>query len=245
MLRDLLGTELPIIQAPMAGVQVSGLAIAVCKAGGLGSLPCAMLGLDAVRKELAAIEAATDRPYNVNFFCHAPPVPSAQREAAWRAALAPYYREFGIDAGSVPSGPGRRPFSAEVAERVAEFAPPVVSFHFGLPSAALLARVKRWGARVLSSATTVEEARSPNLSSCRVTEKPGAPGSTRKQLIPRVPAPPVRAQTTITPARSPLVIHCFSPVSTQPSASRSARVTMAPGSLPAPVSLNANEPATY
>ncbi|HEX5513600.1 MAG TPA: nitronate monooxygenase, partial [Gammaproteobacteria bacterium] len=95
----------------------------------------------------------------VNFFCHTPPAPDAQREAAWRAALAPHYAEFGIDADSIPAGPGRAPFSAEAAEVLAEFRPAVVSFHFGLPSAELLARVKAWGAKVLSTATTVAEAR--------------------------------------------------------------------------------------
>src|SRR5881392_4363543 len=95
-LRALFGIELPIIQAPMAGVQGSPLAIAVSNAGGLGSLPCAMLGPDALRAELTAIRAGTDRPVNVNFFCHTPPTPSPERDAAWRAALAPYYREFGI-----------------------------------------------------------------------------------------------------------------------------------------------------
>ncbi|TCO76012.1 nitronate monooxygenase [Plasticicumulans lactativorans] len=158
-LRELLGTDWPIIQAPMAGVQGSALAIAVSAAGGLGSLPCAMLGPDALRSELAAIRSRTDRPFNVNFFCHTPPVPSAEREAAWRSALAPYYREFGLDPAAVPAGPGRAPFSAEFAEVLSEFEPPVVSFHFGLPAADLLARVKAWGATILSSATTVDEAR--------------------------------------------------------------------------------------
>jgi nitronate monooxygenase len=158
-LQRLFGTELAIIQAPMAGVQGSALAVAVSNAGGLGSLPCAMLGLDAMRSELAAIRAGTDRPFNVNFFCHAPPEPSAQREAAWRAALAPYYREYGIDPGAIPAGPGRAPFSAAAAEILGEFKPAVVSFHFGLPSADLVTRVKAWGSKVLSSATTVEEAR--------------------------------------------------------------------------------------
>jgi nitronate monooxygenase len=77
-LRELLGTELPMIQAPMAGVQGAMLAVAVSNAGGLGSLPCAMLSLEAMARELAAIRAGTDRPFNVNFFCHAPPVPSAK-----------------------------------------------------------------------------------------------------------------------------------------------------------------------
>ena len=158
-LRRLLGTQFPVIQAPMAGVQVGALTVAVSNAGALGSLPCAMLDVPAMRQELAAIRARTDRPFNVNFFCHEPPVPDAAREAAWRRALAPYYREYGIDADAIAAGPGRIPFGAEAAEALAEFRPPVVSFHFGLPSAELLARVRSWGAKVLSSATTVEEAR--------------------------------------------------------------------------------------
>jgi len=158
-LQTLLGIELPIIQAPMAGVQGSALAVAVSNAGGLGSLPCAMLSLDAMRNELAAIKAQTDKPFNVNFFCHAPPEPSAEREAAWRATLAPYYKEYGIDVDTIPAGPGRAPFSSEAADVLDEFKPAVVSFHFGLPSAGLLARVRAWGSKILSSATTIEEAR--------------------------------------------------------------------------------------
>lgn len=158
-LQALFGIELPIIQAPMAGVQGSALAVAVSNAGGLGSLPCAMLSIEAIRKELLAIKAQTDRPFNVNFFCHAPPTPIAEREALWRAALSPYYEEFGIDADTIPAGPGRVPFSSEAAELLSEFKPAVVSFHFGLPSAELLARVRGLGSKILSSATTVEEAR--------------------------------------------------------------------------------------
>src|SRR6185369_2727717 len=158
-LKPLLGIELPIIQAPMAGVQGSALAVAVSNAGGLGSLPCALLSLDQVRSELAAIRAQTDKPFNVNFFCHTPPAFSTEREAGWRAALAPYFTELGIDPSSIAAGPGRAPFSHEAADVVEEFKPPVVSFHFGLPSAGLLARVRGWGAKILSSATTVDEAR--------------------------------------------------------------------------------------
>ena len=158
VLQTLLGIELPIIQAPMAGVQGSSLAIAVCNAGGLGSLPCALLTTETMRDELVRISAHTTRPFNVNFFCHAPPTLSDEREALWRATLAPYYRELGLDIDTMPAGTGRAPFSAEVADVLAEFKPAVVSFHFGLPSAALLARVRSWGARILSSATTVEEA---------------------------------------------------------------------------------------
>lgn len=141
----------------MAGVQGSALALAVSGAGGLGSLPCAMLAADALRAELGALKAS-GLPYNVNFFSHTPPAPDTAREAAWRAALAPYYEELGLDIAAIPAGPGRAPFTAEAADLLAEFAPPVVSFHFGLPAPDLLARVKAWGAFVLSSATTVREA---------------------------------------------------------------------------------------
>ena len=156
--KDLFGIDLPVIQAPMAGSQLSAMAIAVSNAGGLGSLPCAMLNAESLRRELTALKAATAKPYNVNFFCHVPPSPDEKREAAWREKLGPYYRELGIDPASIPAGPGRAPFDAAAAEVLEEFRPPVVSFHFGLPSAELLARVKRMGCKVISSATTVEEA---------------------------------------------------------------------------------------
>jgi nitronate monooxygenase len=158
-LQTFLNIELPIIQAPMAGVQASALAIAVSNAGGLGSLPAAMLNPAALRNELATIKAHTDKPYNVNFFSHTSPAPNAEQEAAWRRTLAPYYKEFEIDPGSITAGPGRAPFSAEVADLLTEFKPPVISFHFGLPSDELLARVRTWGAKILSTATTVDEAR--------------------------------------------------------------------------------------
>lgn len=157
-LTDLLGIELPIIQAPMAGVQGHALTVAVSGAGGLGSLPCAMLSAEALHDELVAITRQTSRPYNVNFFCHQPPTPDPTREASWRQALMPFYEEFGIDPGAIPSGPGRLPFSAESVDVLELFKPPVVSFHFGLPVRELLDRVRGWGAKILSSATTVEEA---------------------------------------------------------------------------------------
>jgi nitronate monooxygenase len=157
--RQLLGIELPIIQAPMAGVQGSALAIAVSNAGGLGSLPCAMLSPHQIRTELSAIRAKTSRPFNVNFFCHTPPEPDAAREAAWRAALSRYYEEFGIDPSAIAHGPGREPFGPEAADLLEECKPPIVSFHFGLPVPSLMARVRSTGATILASATTVEEAR--------------------------------------------------------------------------------------
>ncbi len=157
-LQALLGIDYPLVQAPMAGVQGSALAIAVSNAGALGSLPCAMLTPEALRSELQALRAGTERPFNVNFFCHRPPEPDAVRDAAWRDALASFYVEAGLDMAAVPAGAARVPFSAEAAALLEEFRPAVVSFHFGLPAAELVQRVKGWGAKVLSSATTVEEA---------------------------------------------------------------------------------------
>jgi nitronate monooxygenase len=154
-----LGVELPVVQAPMAGAHVGALAIAVGRAGGLGSLPCAMLDPAAIRREIAAIRAALpSRSFNLNFFCHRPPVPDAARDAAWRNALAPYYAEFGLDIAAVPALPSRYPFDATGAAIVEELRPPVVSFHYGLPDEPLLERVRATGARILASATTVDEA---------------------------------------------------------------------------------------
>ncbi len=153
-----LGIELPLLQAPMAGVQGSALAVAVSEGGGLGALPCAMLSPQAMSDELERIRGQTSRPLNVNFFCHLPPEPDPARDARWHQALAPYYAELGLDIDSVASGAGRRPFDHQACDVLEVFRPEVVSFHFGLPSSALLERVKAWGATVLSSATTVEEA---------------------------------------------------------------------------------------
>ncbi|WP_280548732.1 nitronate monooxygenase [Halomonas sp. 11-S5] len=158
-LRQRLQIDLPILQAPMAGAQGSELAIAVARAGGLGALPCAMLSPEAMAEELETLRAATSGPVNVNFFCHTPPAPDPERLGRWHAALAPWYAEFGLDIEAVPAGAGRRPFDHAACDALEPFRPEVVSFHFGLPAPELLARVKAWGATVLSTATTVEEAR--------------------------------------------------------------------------------------
>jgi nitronate monooxygenase len=143
----------------MAGVQGSELAIAVSDAGGLGSLPCAMLSAEQMHKELSAIASRTSKPFNVNFFCHTPLALDAARETAWRAALSKYYEEYGIDPAQIATAPGRAPFSAEAADLLEQFKPAVVSFHFGLPEPSLVARVKAWGSTILACATTVDEAR--------------------------------------------------------------------------------------
>ena len=147
-----------IIQAPMAGVQDGELALAVTKAGGLGSLPCGMLSADQLTAELTKINQQTSEPINVNFFCHTPPEPDPEAEARWKEALAPYYTEFGIDPADIPQKASRQPFSHDMADVLEPFKPRIVSFHYGLPEKSLLERVKSWGSTVLSTATTVAEA---------------------------------------------------------------------------------------
>ena len=134
---DLLGLSAPIIQAPMAGAQNHRLAAAVCEAGGLGSLPAAMLSPAELERELQALQQATQRPYNVNFFCHTPPTPDASVLAAWRQTLAPYDEALGL-APATAAGATRVPFHHEAADVLEAFRPAVVSFHFGLPAPDLL-----------------------------------------------------------------------------------------------------------
>jgi nitronate monooxygenase len=157
-LQQLLGVDLPIVQAPMAGSQDAALAAAVSNAGGLGSLPCALLSPQQTREQLALLRSQTSRAFNVNFFCHAPPVAAAEREERWRAALAPYYEEYGVDTNAIPASAGRAPFSSAAAELLREARPAVVSFHFGLPAPELVDLVKQLGSMVFASATTVAEA---------------------------------------------------------------------------------------
>lgn len=158
-LLDLLGIELPIVQAPMAGAAFGELTSAVSGAGGLGSLGCAMLGEERLRSEVAGIRSRTTKPLNLNFFCHAAAASDLQIEEAWRRRLAPYYVEVGLDPENANSLAARAPFDEHACALIEEFRPEVVSFHFGLPAEPLLARVKAAGAKVLSSATTVAEAR--------------------------------------------------------------------------------------
>ncbi|MGF6513421.1 nitronate monooxygenase [Pseudomonas sp. BT76 TE3572] len=155
---DLLGIELPIIQAPMAGATNSAMVIAASNAGGLGSMPAAMLSIDQLREELKTIRQHTQRPINVNYFCHQTPAADEQRAQDWKNLLEPYYRELGVDFDAPTPVSNRAPFDSAACEVVEEFRPEVVSFHFGLPEKSLLDRVKATGAKILSSATTVEEA---------------------------------------------------------------------------------------
>ena len=156
---DRLGISLPIIQAPMAGAVGAATVIAVARAGGLGSLPCAMLSVDKIRNEIGVIQQQVNNPINLNFFCHQPIEPKTADDAAWKEHLAPYYDEFGLDKSIDAPSSNRAPFDNAMCDVVEEARPGVVSFHFGLPEQALLDRVKATGALVLSSATTVAEAK--------------------------------------------------------------------------------------
>lgn len=156
---ELFGIDLPFIQAPMAGAQGSAMAIAVSQAGGLGSLPCAMLSPDKMRAEMGVIRQQTQNPVNMNFFCHTPPADDPSAQTRWRTRLRDYYLEHGLDPDAEAPAVNRAPFDAVACEIVEDVRPEVVSFHFGLPEAELLDRVKATGAKVISSATTAAEAR--------------------------------------------------------------------------------------
>jgi nitronate monooxygenase len=158
-LLDLLDIAHPIVQAPMAGAMDFELAAAVADAGGLGSLPCGMLTVPQIREQVEKLRACTTKPVALNFFCHAPPELNNAREAAWRNRLAPYYRELGVDPAAPVASSNRAPFNAELCELVLELRVACVSFHYGLPDATLVRRLKGAGCTILGSATTVAEAR--------------------------------------------------------------------------------------
>jgi nitronate monooxygenase len=156
---ELFKVELPIVQAPVAGAMDCELTTAAALAGALGSLPCAMLNADQVREQMGKIRARTDKPINLNFFCHRPPELNNAREVRWRDTLAPYYRELGIDPTAPVPSSNRTAFDATMCDVVGETKPAVVSFHFGLPKPQLLRRLKAAGFLLMSSATTAAEAR--------------------------------------------------------------------------------------
>ncbi len=153
-----LGCQLPIIQAPMAGVQDSHLAIAVCNAGGLGSLPCAMLSIEQIECEIASIRANTTSVFNVNFFAHRPVDYTPEMQSKWLQVLQPYYQQFGLSEQDICHNSGRQPFNQATADLLADLKMPLVSFHFGLPEDKLLGQIKASGAKVISTATTITEA---------------------------------------------------------------------------------------
>jgi nitronate monooxygenase len=157
-LLDLFKTEFPIVLAPMAGVMDHELVIAAAQGGALGSLPCAMIPVEKAREQISIVRQRVSAPINLNFFCHTPVAADPAREAGWKARLAPYYKELGLDPAASVAAANRAPFDEAMCALVEEMKPEVVSFHFGLPDQALVGRVKAAGAMVMSSATTVKEA---------------------------------------------------------------------------------------
>src|SRR6476620_11434273 len=155
---DLFKTEFPIVLAPMAGIMDHELVIAAAEGGALGSLPCAMITAEKAREQINIIRQRVSAPLNLNFFCHKPVDADPRREAGWKQRLAAYYKEFGLDPAAPINAANRAPFDSAFCAVVEELEPEVVSFHFGLPEASLLKRVKAAGCIVISSATTVKEA---------------------------------------------------------------------------------------
>jgi nitronate monooxygenase len=155
---DLFEIEHPLVLAPMAGFATVEMAASVCEAGGLGSIGCAIMQPQLAATTIAELRRLTSRPISVNFFCHSPAKADAEHEQAWRDRLLPYYRELGIDQESLPRL-DIAPFGEAMCQVVEDTRPDVVSFHFGLPAADLVAQIKAAGCLVMSSATTVEEAR--------------------------------------------------------------------------------------
>jgi nitronate monooxygenase len=155
---DLFRVEFPIVQAPMAGAMDSDLVIAAAQAGALGSLPCAMLSVEKAREQVLIIRQRVSAPINMNFSCQRAASSDPAREAVWRERLTPYYKELGLDPSAPANSNNRAPFDWAMCELVEELKPEIVSFHYGLPEQEMVARVKGAGCKVLSSATTVEEA---------------------------------------------------------------------------------------
>ena len=155
---SLFNTALPIIQAPMAGVQNEQLALAVSEAGGLGSLPCAMLSPAQLVEQLEILSHKTTKPFNLNFFCHTVADYTSAQQQCWHALLAAYFTEYKIDPQSLTAGASRQPINQSIVDIIAPYKPAVVSFHFGLPEQAIVAQIKSWGTKVISTATTLDEA---------------------------------------------------------------------------------------
>jgi len=158
-LLDLLKIEIPIIQAPMAGSDSVALARSVSSTGALGSLACALLSPEDVRNAVHALRNGMTRPFNLNFFCHRMVAPSTAAVEKWKDVLRPHYWRMGMDIENVPESRLRLPFDEEMCAVLEEVKPEIVSFHFGLPARALVDRLKRHGLKILSSATSVREAK--------------------------------------------------------------------------------------
>ena len=154
-----IGVALPIIQAPMAGTSTPAMAAAVTNAGGLGSIGVGAVRAGGARTMITALREGTRGPFNVNVFCHAPATADPVREAAWLAALKPEFERYGAQPPAT-IGEIYTSFLADpdMLDLFVETRPAVVSFHFGLPPPAAIARLKAAGVVLFSSATNLDEA---------------------------------------------------------------------------------------
>ena len=167
-LTKMLGVDVPIVQAPMAGSAGLDMAVAVAGAGGLGSLACAPLDAQGLKDLLQAAAKATNKPLNFNFFCHKPPKENPEQDAAWLDKLSPYFDEICLDKPQSLQMNSLQSFDEDRCAVIEAQPPAVVSFHFGLPEDAFVQRLKAAGVKVMSSATTVEEDRYLEAHGCDV-----------------------------------------------------------------------------
>jgi nitronate monooxygenase len=158
-LLDLLNIEIPIIQAPLAGSDSVALARSVSSTGALGSLACALLSRENVREAVCALREDSPHPINLNFFCHTMEPLDEAAVNRWKNFLQPHYNRWGLNIDAVAPARLRLPFDEEMCATVEELRPEIASFHFGLPAPPLVDRLKARGIRILSSATTVREAK--------------------------------------------------------------------------------------
>ncbi|MEA1649810.1 nitronate monooxygenase [Nitrospirillum sp. BR 11164] len=159
-LLDLLKIEIPLIQAPMAGVSTPTMAAAVSGAGALGSLGLGASTPDQARGMIRAVRERTSRPFGVNLFVHQPARRDAAREAAWVDHLRPLFDRF----GATPPAELREIYPTFLRDdamlaMLLEERPAVVSFHFGLPDADRVRALRAAGITLVASATNLDEAR--------------------------------------------------------------------------------------
>jgi nitronate monooxygenase len=163
----------PVVAAPMAGVTTPELAAAVTEAGGLGVLAFATIEVEKMRDEMARARQISPGPIGVNFFANAAPEPDVGRERGAAAAIAPLYRELGLDSLPTPVRPGPG-FDEGRFELLLELDPDLVSFHFGLPSSEVVERLAAKGTTVATTATNISEARAAESAGADVVIAQGA-----------------------------------------------------------------------
>lgn len=157
---DRFGLTIPVIQAPMAGVSTPELAAAVAEAGALGSIAVGATDAAGARAMIAEVRGRTERAFNVNVFVHGPASPDPAREAGWLEWLRPLFAEFQAEPPATLHAIYRSfAEDRDMLAMLVETAPPVVSFHFGIPPADALSALRERGIVLLATATNLDEAR--------------------------------------------------------------------------------------